>query len=85
MIVTDEGSLGSTSFDWVHSESVPISGGGCILLYIYFVAHHVFAPHTDIDIAVRVRPASLLKCPRCWTFTRPEKQRLCGRCSVVVG
>jgi len=81
--VTDEGSLGSTSFDWVHSESVPISGDECILLSVSLLI--MFLPHIDIDIAVRVRPASLLKCPRCWTFTRPEKQRLCGRCSVVVG
>ena len=53
-------------------------------IYIYSLLI-MFLLHTDIDIAVRVRPASLRKCPRCWTFTRPEKQPLCGRCSVVVG
>ena len=84
MIVIDEGSFGSTSPNWVHSEIVPISGDKCVLLYIYSLLI-MFLLHTDIDIAVRVRPASLRKCPRCWTFTRPEKQPLCGRCSVVVG
>ncbi|KAF8985813.1 hypothetical protein BGZ46_001781 [Entomortierella lignicola] len=31
-----------------------------------------------------LRKASLHKCPRCWTFTSPEENTLCGRCEPVV-
>lgn len=34
--------------------------------------------------AMRVRPATQKKRPRCWTFTRPESDTLCGRCSSVI-
>ncbi|KAH9849619.1 isoleucyl-tRNA synthetase [Lenzites betulinus] len=37
---------------------------------------------TEIDI--NVRPAALHKCPRCWTYTRPEHDDLCKRCTDVV-
>ncbi|KAI0065258.1 isoleucyl-tRNA synthetase [Artomyces pyxidatus] len=35
-------------------------------------------------IGIRVRPATLGKCPRCWTFTRAEEDALCKRCTKVV-
>lgn len=35
-------------------------------------------------IGIRVRPASLSKCPRCWTFTREEHDDLCVRCDDAV-
>ena len=35
-------------------------------------------------IGIRVRPASLSKCPRCWTFTREEHDDLCARCDDAV-
>ncbi|KAF9787854.1 tRNA synthetases class I-domain-containing protein [Thelephora terrestris] len=35
-------------------------------------------------IGIRVRPALLSKCPRCWTFTREEHADLCARCDVAV-
>ncbi|KAF8931689.1 hypothetical protein BGZ58_007468 [Dissophora ornata] len=31
-----------------------------------------------------LRKATLHKCPRCWTFTSPEADALCGRCGPVV-
>ncbi|KAG0209952.1 hypothetical protein BGX28_009823 [Mortierella sp. GBA30] len=31
-----------------------------------------------------MRKATLHKCPRCWTFTSPEADSLCGRCGPVV-
>ncbi|KAK7043002.1 isoleucine-tRNA ligase [Paramarasmius palmivorus] len=42
-------------------------------------------PDSDESIAIRVRPASLEKCPRCWTFTRPKSEELCARCESVIG
>ncbi|PPQ69799.1 hypothetical protein CVT24_003075 [Panaeolus cyanescens] len=47
-------------------------------------SHTVDIRGTDESIAVRVRPATLHKCPRCWTYTRPENDHLCGRCSDVI-
>ncbi|EGN92511.1 hypothetical protein SERLA73DRAFT_172840 [Serpula lacrymans var. lacrymans S7.3] len=41
-------------------------------------------PGLDSDIAVRIRPATRSKCPRCWTFTRPESDTLCSRCADVI-
>jgi isoleucyl-tRNA synthetase len=35
-------------------------------------------------IVVRVRPALLSKCPRCWTFAREEHADLCPRCDDAV-
>ena len=33
---------------------------------------------------MKLRKAQLHKCPRCWTFTSPEADTLCGRCEPVV-
>ncbi|EIW77211.1 isoleucyl-tRNA synthetase [Coniophora puteana RWD-64-598 SS2] len=33
---------------------------------------------------IRVRPAEKGKCPRCWTYTKEEDKKLCGRCEDVV-
>jgi isoleucyl-tRNA synthetase len=41
-------------------------------------------PGTDGRARVRARPATLAKCPRCWTFTRLHKDALCARCTVVI-
>lgn len=46
------------------------------------VSESVDAPANVIGI--RVRPASLSKCPRCWTFTREEHAELCVRCDGAV-
>ncbi|KAL1744261.1 tRNA synthetases class I-domain-containing protein [Schizophyllum fasciatum] len=37
------------------------------------------------DMIVRVRPAALSKCPRCWNYSRPADAILCDRCEDVVG
>ncbi|KIJ61453.1 hypothetical protein HYDPIDRAFT_115926, partial [Hydnomerulius pinastri MD-312] len=41
-------------------------------------------PDSDTDITIRVEPVTLSKCPRCWTFTRPDEDELCQRCKDVV-
>ncbi|KAI6099470.1 tRNA synthetases class I-domain-containing protein [Pisolithus croceorrhizus] len=38
----------------------------------------------DAEITILVTPATLSKCPRCWTYTRPEHKELCSRCQDVV-
>ncbi|KAI0037150.1 tRNA synthetases class I-domain-containing protein [Vararia minispora EC-137] len=43
----------------------------------------VFVESID-EVAVRVRPAAGLKCPRCWAFTRAEGEKVCGRCARVL-
>ncbi|KAI9508081.1 isoleucyl-tRNA synthetase [Russula earlei] len=35
-------------------------------------------------IVVRARPATLAKCPRCWTYTRSPQAVLCKRCTDVL-
>ncbi|KAG2367252.1 hypothetical protein BDR07DRAFT_1373056 [Suillus spraguei] len=63
--ITDEGSLGTSSFAWSYVSSMDI-------------------PDSDLELAIRVRPASLVKCPRCWTYPREEEHDLCPRCEDVV-
>ncbi|KAG1900331.1 tRNA synthetases class I-domain-containing protein [Suillus fuscotomentosus] len=41
-------------------------------------------PDSDLELAIRIRPASSSKCPRCWTYTREEQHDLCPRCEDVV-
>ncbi|VDC07472.1 unnamed protein product [Peniophora sp. CBMAI 1063] len=38
-----------------------------------------------VNVGLRLRPARRDKCPRCWTFTREEDERLCRRCEGVLG
>ncbi|KAF8500223.1 tRNA synthetases class I-domain-containing protein [Russula emetica] len=38
----------------------------------------------DGRIRIRARPATLAKCPRCWTYTRLPKDVLCARCTSVL-
>ncbi|KAF5369061.1 hypothetical protein D9758_002922 [Tetrapyrgos nigripes] len=44
----------------------------------------VSLPGIEDPIAIRVRPATGLKCPRCWTFTRQEHEVTCERCHSVI-
>ncbi|KAG6820906.1 hypothetical protein H0H93_009680 [Arthromyces matolae] len=39
---------------------------------------------SDDELAIRVRPATLDKCPRCWTYTSPTEDELCSRCKVTM-
>ncbi|KAJ7145346.1 tRNA synthetases class I-domain-containing protein [Mycena crocata] len=41
-------------------------------------------PSSEEDLTIRIRPAQLEKCSRCWTFTRPSSDPLCPRCASVV-
>ncbi|KAG6831068.1 hypothetical protein H0H92_012991 [Tricholoma furcatifolium] len=63
--VTDEGSLGTSSPEWLYTETLLIPG-------------------SEEELAIRVRPATLHKCPRCWTYTAPEEQTLCSRCTETI-
>ncbi|KAJ7695476.1 tRNA synthetases class I-domain-containing protein [Mycena rosella] len=38
---------------------------------------------SDEDLSIRIRPAQLEKCSRCWTFTRQASDPLCPRCTSV--
>ncbi|KAG1846121.1 amidase signature domain-containing protein [Suillus tomentosus] len=40
-------------------------------------------PGLDLELAIRVGPASSSKHPRCWTYTREEHHDLCPRCEDV--
>ncbi|KAJ7755391.1 tRNA synthetases class I-domain-containing protein [Mycena maculata] len=63
--LVDEGSLGTTSPEWVYLSTMPIPG-------------------CDDDLSIRIRPAQLEKCSRCWTFTRVPSEPLCPRCTSVI-
>ncbi|KAF9493086.1 isoleucyl-tRNA synthetase [Pleurotus eryngii] len=41
-------------------------------------------PDSDVKLMIRVRPATMEKCPRCWTYTRQSSSDLCQRCTTVV-
>ncbi|KAJ6486898.1 isoleucyl-tRNA synthetase [Mycena sanguinolenta] len=41
-------------------------------------------PASEEELTIRVRPAQLEKCSRCWTFTRVSSEPLCPRCTSVV-
>lgn len=80
--LTDEGSLGTSSPAWSHTDSVSIPGGSN---YWNFAERTLmFHKGCDLNLGVRVRPAMMEKCPRCWTYTRPKEDDLCGRCSSVL-
>ncbi|KAF7300647.1 hypothetical protein HMN09_00950200 [Mycena chlorophos] len=49
-----------------------------------FVSTTAIPGTEDEDLAIRVRPAQFEKCSRCWTYTRPESDALCPRCTSVV-
>ncbi|KAF9447135.1 isoleucyl-tRNA synthetase [Macrolepiota fuliginosa MF-IS2] len=65
-----EGSLGTSTStpEWVYTST--ISGLG--------------TEDPDEGIAIRIRPATREKCPRCWTFTKEEGEVLCERCDAAV-
>ncbi|KII91192.1 hypothetical protein PLICRDRAFT_37894 [Plicaturopsis crispa FD-325 SS-3] len=63
--VENEGSLGTSSPEWVYTTSMAIPG-------------------CEDELGIRVRPSTLAKCPRCWTYSRPPQDVLCGRCATVV-
>jgi len=50
----------------------------------WFYEDSVQLPGSDERISVRARPATLAKCPRCWTYTRSPEDVLCTRCTNVV-
>ncbi|KAI5121814.1 hypothetical protein M0805_009806 [Coniferiporia weirii] len=41
-------------------------------------------PFSTNTFSIRIRPSTREKCPRCWTYTRPEEDDLCNRCADAV-
>ncbi|TFK49438.1 isoleucyl-tRNA synthetase [Heliocybe sulcata] len=68
------------SLSWTHEDSIELFGKLFCVHLKYLDIDLVILGH---NLRVLVRPAKLEKCPRCWTFTRREKDKLCGRCSEV--
>jgi isoleucyl-tRNA synthetase len=73
---------GTSAEPWLYVDSVRLPGEIAVP-----PSPHRFKGHcsgTDEHIGVRVRPATLAKCPRCWTYTRPHRDDLCPRCTGVL-
>jgi isoleucyl-tRNA synthetase len=77
VVVTDEGSLGTSCPEWLYSDSVSMPGK-------LWLIQSRYNSDCESDLGIRVRPATLSKCPRCWTFTRLENEAVCGRCAAVI-
>lgn len=41
-------------------------------------------PGTEEYMRLCIKPARLLKCPRCWSYTREETDRVCVRCESAL-
>ena len=80
----DEGALGTESPSWVYTDSVPIPGMYSGLPPITLDLTPTLLSDGEEDMGIRIRPATHHKCPRCWTYTRPENDELCKRCAEVV-
>ncbi|KAG7446854.1 isoleucyl-tRNA synthetase, partial [Guyanagaster necrorhizus] len=73
--VMDEGSLGTTSPEWIYIRSLSILGDQ--------FSKPATSAEDSYDVAIRIRPATREKCPRCWTFTKEAEDVLCQRCADV--
>ncbi|OBZ77732.1 Isoleucine--tRNA ligase [Grifola frondosa] len=58
--ITDEGSLGASSAEWLYTETYQPSAGAQ-------------------EIGIQITSATQTKCPRCWTFTCYQEDKLCHR------
>ncbi|KAK0445212.1 tRNA synthetases class I-domain-containing protein [Armillaria borealis] len=75
--VIDEGSLGTASPEWIYIRSLSILGEG------FSKPASALGSEESYDVAIRIRPATREKCPRCWTFTKEAEDILCQRCADV--
>ncbi|PBK70887.1 isoleucyl-tRNA synthetase [Armillaria solidipes] len=75
--VMDEGSLGTVSPGWIYIRSLSILGEG------FSKPASALGSEESYDVAIRIRPATREKCPRCWTFTKEIEDILCKRCADV--
>ena len=80
--VVEEGSLGTASLPWLYEDSVPLPGETALPPRRRELMGKALG--SDEGIRIRTRPATLAKCPRCWTYTRLPKDVLCVRCTGVV-
>jgi isoleucyl-tRNA synthetase len=80
--ILDKGSLGTSPLPWFYADSMQLPGETLVPSSPHRSKSHF--PGSDEHICVRVRPASLAKCPRCWTYTRPHGDVLCPRCTDVL-
>lgn len=80
--IVDDGSLETSHLPWFHTDSVQLPGKTVAPPSLHRSKEHLLG--SDAHIGVRVRPATLAKCPRCWTYTRPHRDVLCARCSDVL-
>jgi len=80
--IVDDSFLGTSSLPWFYTDSVQLPGETVVTSSPH--RSKVDFPGSDEHIAVRVRPATLAKCPRCWTYTRPHRDVLCSRCRDVL-
>ncbi|PBK94614.1 isoleucyl-tRNA synthetase [Armillaria gallica] len=69
--VMDEGSLGTASPEWIYIRSLSILGEG------FSKPTSALGSEESYDVAIRIRPATREKCPRCWTFTKEAEDILC--------
>ncbi|KAK0186642.1 tRNA synthetases class I-domain-containing protein [Armillaria mellea] len=75
--VMDEGSLGTASPEWIYIRNLSILGEA------FSKPASALGSEESYDVAIRVRPATREKCPRCWTFTKEAEDILCQRCADV--
>lgn len=80
--IVDDSSLETSSLPWFYTDSVQLPGETVVPSSPHRSKGDF--PGSDEHIAVRVRPATLAKCPRCWTYTRPHRDVLCTRCTDVL-
>ncbi|KAK0232349.1 tRNA synthetases class I-domain-containing protein [Armillaria nabsnona] len=72
-----KGSLGTASPEWIYIHSLSILGEG------FSKPTSTLGSEESHDVAIRIRPATREKCPRCWTFTKEAEDILCQRCTDV--
>jgi isoleucyl-tRNA synthetase len=80
--ILNEGSLETSPLPWFHTNSMHLPGETVVPPSPH-MSKGPF-PGSEAHIGVRVRPARLTKCPRCWTYTRPHGDVLCPRCADVL-
>ena len=80
--IVDDGSLETSRLPWFYTDSVQLPGEMVAPPSPHRSKGHLLG--SDEHIGVRIRPATLAKCPRCWTYTRPHRDVLCTRCSDVL-
>ena len=69
------------SSDWSYTGTFQIPSTSFRLIPPAYLMPILTRTESDVELTLRVRPAPLEKCPRCWTYTRQAEETLCGRCA----